>query len=644
MKNKQSRLWILFAVSLCAGFLIVWYHLFGMSFGGGAEDTTIPIESFQCSGYDVNGGGYTSTNEDPQMQVTLNDTAYRYIDIYLDNLQNRNDLKLQVFYTEDGTYTEENSVVTVVKTGRNRIQLPKNVKLRGVRIDIGTSSGVSFALKQVVCSNKIEVTSSFWICLILLEAVIILCWYAYTRKKYAVIYAYIVAHKWETIIVCAAFVMYFMWSLILPYNSGPDEYMRFQIPEYIYANHALPRGDDPWLCNNVWGLSYAFQPYLAYLVSVFFMFVGGTFDLSPYAIFHVARMSSVMFSTITVVYCIKIAKQIFNQKTGRLFVVMVAFLPQFVFISSYVNNDSLAIMASAMVVYYWIRGLKTIWDKSAYIGLGIALAICIASYRNVYGYGLCSAAIFIFSYIRQYKKTKDKALFAELIKKGLIICGIAVLISGWWYVRNYIIYDGDIMGKSFSKLAKMKYAAAQYKPDVRTTLAKSGVSLKAMLFDMGWLKGTARSFVAGFGYMELWLPNWCYVVYFLVFCGGLTGYVITLKKKAKPVFDKLLHVFLWLSIGIVLCLSIYYSYFMDYQPQGRYLLPIIVPLMMLFSTGIYKLEQVLQKKTGHKIAVIPVVIMIILAICVVSLVYTIIPYYYWTGNAIPESFWQYGYY
>mgnify|MGYP007115540493 CR=1 FL=1 len=67
MKNKQSRLWILFAVSLCAGFLIVWYHLFGMSFGGGAEDTTIPIESFQCSGYDVNGGGYTSTNEDPQM-------------------------------------------------------------------------------------------------------------------------------------------------------------------------------------------------------------------------------------------------------------------------------------------------------------------------------------------------------------------------------------------------------------------------------------------------------------------------------------------------------------------------------------------------------------------------------------------------
>ena len=42
-------------------------------------------------------------------------------------------------------------------------------------------------------------------------------------------------------------------AMTQPFNSGPDEQMRYYVADYIYKHHgALPGGDDPAVRNKVW--------------------------------------------------------------------------------------------------------------------------------------------------------------------------------------------------------------------------------------------------------------------------------------------------------------------------------------------------------------------------------------------------------
>lgn len=636
MREKLSQTKIMFAISLILVFLFVWGQFFGFRFWDyNFKNIDIPVENFRCVGYSKSGSTFTSTQADPQMYVDMDGTTCKYIYVEVENVSEKTGTVLQVFYTEDGAYTEKNSVKITLHQGKNRVSFPRTVKLSGLRMDIGETQGVSFELKAVSCTNGL---TEFGIRLVLCELLIGLCWLIGTN--YDKVKAYVLKNKWEFCIMGIAFGVYFIWSIVIPYNEAPDEYMRYDVAKYIYTYHKLPRGDAPILCDNVWGISYAFKPYLAYLISAGFMFVASVFECSAFELFHVARLASVLFSTITVWYCTKIAKEILDKKSGKLFVVMVGFWPQFVFISSYVNNDSLAIMSTAMIVYYWIRGFKTKWDWKTYVGLGVALAICVASYRNVYGYGVCSALLFVCYYLVEYKKTKDVTVLKEMLKKGIIICGIVALISGWWFVRNYILYDGDILGNETGKVAKLKYAAPNYKPGMRKNLYQQGISLKQMFFEMNWIKISLGSFVAAFGYMSVRLSNWCYVLYFAVLGMGCLGHMATWKKKTKPQFNRLLLITMWLAMGIVLALSIYYSYFIDFQPQGRYLLPVIVPLMLLLSAGIARFEERIEKRTNWRISLTKIVMIFLVVSSILVLTNIIIPHYYWTEELIQDTFWK----
>ena len=57
------------------------------------------------------------------------------------------------------------------------------------------------------------------------------------------------------IFVFLAFILLTTWAMTQPFDSGPDEQMRYDVADYIYKHHgALPRGDDPTIRNEVWGI------------------------------------------------------------------------------------------------------------------------------------------------------------------------------------------------------------------------------------------------------------------------------------------------------------------------------------------------------------------------------------------------------
>ena len=71
------------------------------------------------------------------------------------------------------------------------------------------------------------------------------------------------------------------------------------------------------------------------------------------------------------------------------------------------------------------------------------------------------------------------------------------------------------------------------------------------------------------------------------------------KKYSIPLLV-ILFVFL-LSILFPFFISIYFSYTTDYQPQGRYIMPMLIPIMLFISFGISKLNEYIYQKTKKNI-------------------------------------------
>ena len=53
--------------------------------------------------------------------------------------------------------------------------------------------------------------------------------------------------------------------------------MKWDICKYIYENNKLPHGEEESIRNQMWGISYAFQPILTYTIGAIFMKVASVF-------------------------------------------------------------------------------------------------------------------------------------------------------------------------------------------------------------------------------------------------------------------------------------------------------------------------------------------------------------------------------
>lgn len=327
---------------------------------------------------------------------------------------------------------------------------------------------------------------------------------------------------------------------------------------------------------------------------------------------------------------IKISEKLFKGIYKWLFVIMIAFLPQFAFLGSYINNDSLALFSISMIIYSWIFAYENKWNVKSCILLGTGIGICALSYYNAYGYILFSIIFFIASNIF----LNNKFDFKDILKKGVIIAGIAFLIAGWWFIRNAIIYNGDFLGLSTETEYSEMYAKPEFKPSARKTPKREGKSLWQMISSMHWARMTYRSFIGLFGYMSILIPLFIYRDYFILFVIGFIGFLFGFKelfiynKEKNNDKNKILMNFSFVgTIIIPIILSLYYSYTSDFQPQGRYIMPMLIPFMYFIVFGISKLLDKIVKNKIIKNILITILIGIIIYICLFCLIKVIIPFY-----------------
>ncbi len=384
------------------------------------------------------------------------------------------------------------------------------------------------------------------------------------------------------------------------YGNPPDEHARYLVPQYICEHGTLPTGFEEEVRIPGYGFSYALYNAFPYIVQGYVMRAVNLFTDSPIVLLGAARTVNVVFGVLMAVTVYFLSKRIFGDKRFQwLFCFGIMYLPQNLFIHTYVNTDSCCLLATAIMVYALVCSYQEGYSVRNNLWMSVGIILCALSYYNAYGY-ILSCILLLLAYYVEKKDGRIVYHYKEMLKNGLFIGVVVLLGISWWFIRSYIVLDGDVLGLATRDEMAIQYAVAEVNPLYAQSYRDRGYSVFEMMRENQTIKIAYQSLIASFGSMSIWAGRWLYWGYGLWAGAGAVGCLYyLLRKKERPemvgrkiffyinmIFCIFMPVFLWL----------YYAYTMDYQAQGRYMLPALVPAMYFVTKGIEKLTTIHWKK------------------------------------------------
>ena len=208
---------------------------------------------------------------------------------------------------------------------------------------------------------------------------------------------------------------------------------------------------------------------------------------------HMGRWFSLLLGGLTIWFTYRTAQLAFapRSRLPLMAALLVAAIPQFVFISASFSNDNMVVVAASAVLYWLARLL--VRERQAPIrawewaGLGALLGI--AALSKLQGLGLFALAGGA-GLLLAWERRDWRLLFTAALGTALP----ALLIAGWWYWRNFTLY-GDWTGVSH-------------------LVAINGLRAKPLDWDDFWLefRGLRYSFWGLFGWFNILLPTWFYAL------------------------------------------------------------------------------------------------------------------------------------
>ena len=369
------------------------------------------------------------------------------------------------------------------------------------------------------------------------------------------------------IIVLGYFCFLLIWSLNQPFGNGPEEKLRYAIPEYINDNLRLPSLFDKELYDSYYGTSYAGQPFFPYIMCAFFMRIESFLFGNSGNLLMAARMVSVLCGVGFAIFIIKVANELFENNYVKYFFVFFVICWRYTsYLFTYVNCDSMMMLGCAITVCYVSKGVKSRWPLKTCIGTSLGISLILLSYINGIGYVLFALIAFISSYFVYYKKN------IEMFKKGVLVTSLIFLMSGWFYIRNLILYGSLFGGNIANQVVK---ASSSANTSLITLIHKNG---NAFTLILQWIKGQIYSFCGVFYKDDPWIIKICAAA-ILLLCLGLLTMCILSKSSflANGKVERVISCSLNTALVVTILLDLYYSTFVCYIPYyARYLVPGII--------------------------------------------------------------------
>lgn len=389
-------------------------------------------------------------------------------------------------------------------------------------------------------------------------------------------------------IVLAYLVLGTVYAVVTPRWQVPDEPAHYNYVRYLVEERRFPRlqmGDyDQAYLNQITKakfppnlsiepIRYEFhQPPLYYLLaaSIYVLFGGALLPL---------RLLSVLLGAALLVVAYLVGKAVFPDLAWPALgtAALIAFLPQHIFMTAGVENDTLAELLYALILLRLVRWLKNdqMGARKGLVITGILIGLALLTKAGVYiAVPLALIAVLIKSCGRSREGKRQSKVRPALDAAAYLLLP-AVILSLPWFVRNAVEYGGlDILG-----LQQHAHVVAG-QPRTADVIAANGALSVAWAF----LRTTFRSFWGQFGWMAVPMDGRVYdALWLLSIVVGLAFILDTRKREVLSPTTLLLVSSALLTLGAYLGYNLSF-----YQAQGRYLFPALIPIGLGWSVGLHK--------------------------------------------------------
>ena len=379
-----------------------------------------------------------------------------------------------------------------------------------------------------------------------------------------------------------------LYSAVTPPWQAPDEPDHFQYVAFLVRYHRFPIEQDvaanQWPQTQVYASMQEFsfwarrahtlppptleKEYRAAVGHPPLYYLYGALLLAPFTgcdlitQLHVLRLGSVLLGTLTVLVAYLTAQALFPEDASWQWAVpaFVAFLPMHTFITSSVNNDSLAELLASLVIYSLLRILKDglSWQKVASVACLLVLGV-LTKRTTTFTVPLVALTIIPLYYLRAKSPKlppadKTPHTFPRWLRQWCIwLLIISAIGLGLWALTLNLQF------------------AIRY-------------SLFALL--------TFASFWANFGWLNVPLDLGWYaalaVFSLLALCGlGLFAVRVARGIETLEPWQRRALLMLLLAVLLIFAQTASMMIVPSYIPQqGRYLFPALIPLAVFFTLGL----------------------------------------------------------
>ncbi len=304
----------------------------------------------------------------------------------------------------------------------------------------------------------------------------------------------------------------------------------------------------------------------------------------PVPVLYVGRLVAVLFGAGTVYFCWATIRQLAPQAPMLAIAGAgsILLLPQFAFNSAAASNDSAVNCLSAACFYVWLRGLREPqydpWLRRAGLLLGLAVLAKLSALALLPGLIL----VWVF---RVGAGAGGSTPWTMQLHYGLQLGanaggGIAAT-CGWWLVRNIFVY-GEFTGS----YGAIRFYQGHLQPiDFRYPGA----------FDL-FAQLTTESFWGLFGLMSIPLPREAYQIANMLGLGFFSLSLFGLIRGGSRWLRgyRTIAASTWQAVVVMAAATatlfvgyMQYNLLVAFAPHSRYLFPVLVPIGLLLTSGLY---------------------------------------------------------